>query len=142
MNAVQKINARFQELLQTTIFDIEPSQEWAHSAKGALIYGSLSSMQISVAEYEETYLAITEEKPLTLFQFATISNNLEVRTPQDLCLGLKDFIDLMRENEGYVKQWNEIVNKLKEQAKNEVSEEEKMLKAASENPLQAVKAEA
>jgi hypothetical protein len=144
-NAQLLFNERFEKKLKETPFPVEHlSDSWCFNALAALKFASILSLGINPEDWMKLLAAFDEcqsrmVRSIDLHQFAILSNNLQARTPDDLGMRLLGYGDLMAEADKYVAIWQELSNKLRDEAENEIATELQMKEASAGNGLSAVK---
>lgn len=134
MSVAKELGDRYYKKLKETKLQFAPIIEWFEKAKMALEYASPVSLGMPPNELKELidllYSTCSNDVPLTYYQFAVLSNNLEVRTPLELQMSLDYYSKFMVEAHSYSSQWNEDTAKLREEVKNEFIAENQVKDAA------------
>lgn len=130
-NVARELEERYFKKLKETKIGFQPSCNWFGAAEDALQFASPISLGIPPSDLQELIGKLDkQERDLTYFQFAVLSNNLEARTPKELNLNLDEYAKLMLDAHGASTTWNQDTLQLKEDAKNEFIAENQTKDAA------------
>jgi hypothetical protein len=142
LNIIEKMNAAFTDELITRPFPVERlSPTWIMEALKALSIASPYSMGISAQEMRKLHALSQSDlavPPITYFQFAMLSNNLEQRSAWELGLDMEYYLDLMDEAATHVDFFREQHALIKKEVELRVANEE----AGKNINLKAITAEA
>jgi hypothetical protein len=148
-NIIDQINNALYDDLTTTHFRVDRlSMQWRMKAYKALEFASPHSLGVSGKVFMDLVLRNPGDfnYHLSFFEFATLSNNLEMRSARDLDFGddLKAYAELMLECMEHVEYYQPIVEEMKKKAQEKVAKEHEMKKTAAgdRGGLSPVKAEA
>ncbi len=147
-SVIERLNKAFHDELMTKQFPVEKlSVNWRHKSKLALFFASPHSLGVSA----DVFMNLVKKDPsgddysLTFFEFAVLSNNLEMRSAFDLQhTNLTNYAALMVESMEYVKSYNDEVEKIRTDIQERIAMEDRMKKTAAgdRGPLSPVKGEA
>src|SRR4051794_36315363 len=96
---IERMNELFSEALTTRLFPrTDISCNWLGAATDALRHASPRGIDMSHEQFADLINAVeSHDVKLTLFQFACISNNLEVTSADKLGLSLREYMFIMQE---------------------------------------------
>jgi hypothetical protein len=122
-NVANEMNDLLKQKLETELIPFTPPAEWYNMAWYALTHLNLLQAGIRIAEFKRIEGKIGDlrnPQPLTMMEFAVLSNNLESRTAAELLMGVERFIEIMEIAEKYSTMWNERLQVMKGEVKEEV----------------------
>jgi hypothetical protein len=140
MDKQQEINQAIQDDFSITIFSRDLPVEWYISALAALHKASPISIGVTAVQMRELYNCLKTREPLTHFQFAIASNNLEARTIEDTGLKPDEYFDLMEMVGRIATEWNEETKERRDQIIGQVLGQP--VPERPKNGLSAIKGEA
>lgn len=122
MNVIQKFNERKQKALQNTKMPAQHIKDsWFAAAINALSLTSPMTLGISPSEFARLHGKTKDT--LSLMDFAVLSNNLESKSAKDLGLEMPHYLQLLKDGENAVAQWQTISSDLDEAIKQQLAQE-------------------
>jgi hypothetical protein len=122
-NVANEMNDLLKKKIETEFIPFTPPNKWYGMAYRALKYLNLLQAGIRVAELKKIvtkYSNYGNTEQLTMMEFAVLSNNLESRTAEELLLTIEEFIEIMEMADSCSTQWNERLQVMKTEVKEEV----------------------
>ena len=123
MNIPQMFENTFREFLSQAYYPMDQvSKPWQKYALKALSNASPASLGISGEVFLQMFHRISRKERLTMMDFASMANNLEASTANQLGIKLSTFAALMDETHRYVTVWNQLTEGIRQQAKDKITE--------------------
>lgn len=111
----QQFDGKFQEALKKEFFPKEDLTEvWLTSAEMALLYTSPLALGIPASDFRELYTAL-EKREITLLQFSILSNNLEIRTQNELGIRGEGYLMMMEQAYEMAMKWRAITDPMRKE---------------------------
>lgn len=146
MTVIQRLNDAFAQEIMSKPFPVERlSYDWRFAATRALEYASPNSLGVSAEVFAKLAgkEATAADYELSLFDFATLSNNLELRSAKDLEVCMSQYIAIITEAYSHVKYYSDTVTAIRKEVEKRIADEDAMKKAVERgNGMSPVKGEA
>lgn len=123
LNIPQLFEKTFKEYLSQGYFPMDKvSAPWQKYALRALSYTSPAALNIPGDVFEQMYHRVVRKQKLTMLDFASLANNMEARTANELGCKLSTYAALMWETHSYIVSWNNMTDGIRQEAKNKMNE--------------------
>lgn len=146
MTVIQRLNDAFAQEIMSKPFPVERlSYDWRIAALKALEYASPSSLGVNAEVFAKlaSMEGTASDFDLSFFEFATLSNNLEARSANELGLGMPKYISIVTEAYSHVKYYSDAVAAIRKEVEKRIADEDAMKKAVERgNGMSPVKGEA
>lgn len=125
MTVIQRLNDAFATEIMTKEFPVKNlSMRWKVAAISALEFASPHSLGINAEIFKKLALMHPSHNySLTLFEFATLSNNLEARSAKDLNMTMNTYVDLVLEANEHVKYYDATIKKIRQEVQDKITAE-------------------
>lgn len=136
LNLVEQISQRFTEKLLNTPFPVDRlSEHWKRAAFIALKKASPVSTGISHTDLAALYRMGAENLQLSFQQFATLSNNLDTKSADDLGMFGPIYADLLTESITHIDFFAEQAGTMRKDSEQEIAAETTDKPAGAFKPL-------
>lgn len=114
----EDLNLKVEEALKSRLFEEPLPSQWRQAAIRALMMTAPINMAAKASEIRDLHLKLQREETLSLWDFATASNNVEIKSFQDLngvFSSFSDYLIFMEEANNLVAKWNDYAKEVKDQ---------------------------